>query len=188
MSLSDSLRITPLASEDIPSVSDVFKTAIVDAFEREGLGHLQADIRQEIESKIQMAYAALNPQDTAVYFWVARAGEVIVGTVSYAPCGEDIRVCTDNRLDAVGELGSLYVLPEYQGQGAGSALIEEVKAFLRKRGIYEFCLDSGYKRAQARWLRKFGTPYISVQDYWGPDSVHMIWLCSVIDPEDSEHE
>lgn len=186
MSLSDSLSITPLASGDIPSVSAVFKLTIADAFEREGLGHLQADIRQEIETKIKMTYAALNPQDTDVYLWVARAGEAVVGTVSYAPCGEDIRDCTDNRLAAVGELGSLYVLPAYQGQGVGSALIEEVLDCLRERGISEFCLDSGYKRAQARWLRKFGTPYTAVQDYWGPDSVHMVWLCSVRDPEDSE--
>lgn len=130
-----SLSITPLAPEDIPSVSKLFKVTIADAFEREGLGHLQEDIRQETAAKIQMANAALNPQDTDVYFWLARSGGVVIGTVSYAPCGEDIRNCTDNRLSAVGELGSLYVLPEIQGQGVGSALIEEVTVFLRKRGF-----------------------------------------------------
>ncbi|WP_342477816.1 GNAT family N-acetyltransferase [Paenibacillus sp. FSL H7-0350] len=185
VSILGSLSITPLAPEDISSVSKLFKVTIADAFEREGLGHLQADIRQETAAKIQMANAALNPQDTDVYFWLARSGGVVIGTVSYAPCGEDIRNCTDNRLSAVGELGSLYVLPEFQGQGVGSALIEEVTVFLRKRGISEFCLDSGYKRAQDRWLRKFGTPHAAVQDYWGPDSIHMVWLCSLGHPEDS---
>ncbi|MNC76709.1 hypothetical protein D3C75_1284870 [compost metagenome] len=70
-------------------------------------------------------------------------------------------------------------MPEYQGQGIGSALIAELMAFLRKQGIAEFCLDSGYRRAQTRWLRKFGEPYAVVKDYWGPDSVHMVWLCTV---------
>ncbi|WP_340023048.1 GNAT family N-acetyltransferase [Paenibacillus sp. FSL K6-1096] len=185
MSRIDLLSITPLAPEDIPSVSNVFRITIKDAFEREGLGHLQDDLRQEIEAKNRMAQDSLYPQNTAVYFWVARAGGTIVGTISYSPCGEDVRKCTDNRLAAVGELGSLYVLPEYQGKGVGSALIEEVMNFLMKRGIPEFCLDSGYKRAQARWLRKFGAPYAAVHDYWGPDSVHMVWLCSVSDLEDS---
>lgn len=185
VSILGSLCITPLAPEDIPSVSNLFKVTIADAFEREGLGHLQADIRQEITAKIRKANDSLNPLETDVYFWVARADGIIIGTVSYAPCGEDIRNCTDNRLSAVGELGSLYVLPGNQGKGVGSALIDEVMGFFRKRGISEFCLDSGYKRAQDRWLRKFGTPYAAVQDYWGPGSVHMVWLCSVGDPEDS---
>ena len=88
-------------------------------------------------------------------------------------------MCTGHQLDAVGELGSLYILPEYQGQGIGSALIGELLEFLREQGIDRFCLDSGYQRAQRRWLQKFGEPYITVKDYWGPDSVHMVWLCTV---------
>lgn len=130
VSILGSLCITPLAPEDIPSVSNLFKVTIADAFEREGLGHLQADIRQEITAKIRKANDSLNPLETDVYFWVARADGIIIGTVSYAPCGEDIRNCTDNRLSAVGELGSLYVLPGNQGKGVGSALIDEVMGFL----------------------------------------------------------
>jgi GNAT superfamily N-acetyltransferase len=81
----------------------------------------------------------------------------------------------------VGELGSLYVLPSYQGLGVGSTLIKELMAYLSKQGIEQFCLDSGYQRAQVKWLRKFGEPYKVVKDYWGPDSVHMVWLCKVSD-------
>jgi len=82
-------------------------------------------------------------------------------------------------LDHLGELGSLYVAPSYQNQGIGSALIKEMMIFLKEQGIEQFCLDSGYKRAQTRWLRKFGEPYKVVKDYWGPDSIHMVWLCNV---------
>ncbi|AIQ61745.1 GCN5 family acetyltransferase [Paenibacillus borealis] len=173
------LNIYPLTEDDISPVSDLYKLAITDAFESEGLGHLQGDIQQEIESKIRMAAASLNPPNSDIFFWVARIDGRVVGTISYAPCGEDIRVCTGNRLDAVGELGSLYVLPEYQGQGIGSALIAMLMVFLREQGITQFCLDSGYRRAQTRWLRKFGQPYAVVKDYWGPDSVHMVWLSTV---------
>lgn len=173
------LNINPLTEDDISPVSDLYKLAITDAFESEGLGHLQGDIKQEIESKIRMAAASLNPLNSDIWFWVARIDGVVAGTISYAPCGEDIRVCTGNQLDAVGELGSLYVLPEYQGQGIGSALIAMLIVFLREQGIDRFCLDSGYRRAQTRWLRKFGEPYVIVKDYWGPDSAHMVWLCPV---------
>ena len=79
------------------------------------------------------------------------------------------------------QLGSLFVLPRYQGQGVGSALISAMVAHLYKQGIEQFFLDSGYKLAQKRWLRKFGEPYKVVKDYWGPDYDHMIWLCKVID-------
>ncbi|MEK3685757.1 GNAT family N-acetyltransferase [Paenibacillus sp. FSL R10-2736] len=173
------LNINPLTEDDISPVSDLYKIAITDAFESEGLGHLQVDIQQEIGSKIRMAAASLNPPNSDTWFWVARIDGRVVGTISYAPCGEDIRVCSGNQLDAVGELGSLYVLPGYQGQGIGSALVEELMVFLRKQGITQFCLDSGYRRAQTRWQRKFGEPYVIVKDYWGPDSVHMVWLCTV---------
>ena len=44
-------------------------------------------------------------------------------------------------------MGSIFVLPEYQGQGIGSALIDYLLAYLKQEGIKEFCLDSGYEQA-----------------------------------------
>nr|WP_313640695.1 GNAT family N-acetyltransferase [Paenibacillus sp.] len=35
-------------------------------------------------------------------------------------------------MDHLGELGSLYVVPSYQGQGIGSALIKEMMNFLKE--------------------------------------------------------
>ncbi|WP_379153293.1 GNAT family N-acetyltransferase [Paenibacillus sp. sgz5001063] len=173
------LSISTLTPEDIQPVIQLFTCSISDAFEQEGLAYLQEDIHNEVEKKKLMAEASLDSRNTSPYFLVAKIDGVIVGTISFAPCGEDIRSCTGNQLDDVGELGSLYIMPNYQGQGVGSALIKELMAYLRQQGIEQFCLDSGYTRAQARWLRKFGVPYRTVKDYWGPDSVHMVWLCKV---------
>jgi len=114
-------------------------------------------------------------------FMLAKTGDLVIGTISYGPCGDDIKICTDNQLDAVGEVGSIYVLPEYYGQGVASALIGAMAAYLYQSGVEQFCLDSGYKHAQKRWLRKFGEPYKIAKDYWGEGSDHMIWLCKVID-------
>ncbi|MRN57270.1 GNAT family N-acetyltransferase [Paenibacillus monticola] len=180
MNKDDKLTIGNLTQADTLSVNQLFEASITDAFEKEGLGHFQDDIQQEIENKKRLVERALDPTTMDTYFLLAKINEVVVGTISYRPCGEDIRICTENELDDVGELGSLYVLPSYQSQGVGSSLIKGMLASLKKQGVDRFCLDSGYKRAQERWLRKFGEPYKTVEDYWGPGSIHMVWLCNTM--------
>ncbi|WP_019911520.1 GNAT family N-acetyltransferase [Paenibacillus sp. HW567] len=181
MTATNQLTVHTLTQGDRQAVNQLFHASITDAFEKEGLGHLQEDIQHEVDHKNQMVDAFLHPAKSDTHFLVAEIKGTVVGTISFGPCDKDISACTANQLDAVGELGSLYVLPGYQGHGVGSALIKELMAYLRKQGIEQFCLDSGYRRAQTRWLRKFGEPYAAVKDYWGPDSVHMVWLCKVSD-------
>jgi hypothetical protein len=52
---------------------------------------------------------------------------------------------------------------------------------LEKKGIEEFCLDSGYKSAQKIWINKFGNPQYHLKDYWGKDADHMVWRIQVKD-------
>jgi GNAT superfamily N-acetyltransferase len=166
---------------DVKSACQVFETSIPDAFEKEGLGFLKEHIHREIIHKKHLLGVSLDLPGSNIYFLIAKLDGAVVGTISFGTCGEDIKKCTENQIHSVGELGSLYVLPRHQGQGIGSAMINAMVAHLSTQGIDQFCLDSGYKRAQKRWLRKFGVPYKVVKDYWGPDSDHMIWLCKVID-------
>ncbi|MDP4097780.1 GNAT family N-acetyltransferase [Paenibacillus sp. P96] len=175
------LTITQFSPSDLEQVCHVFETAIPNAFEQDGIGHLTDDMRAEIEYKINTFRSAMDRDEPETCFWLAKREGVVVGTVSFGPSGEDIKACTGNQLEQVGELGSLYVLPDDQGQGIASALIREVVTYLHERGIEQFCLDSGYKSAQAKWTKKFGEPYVVVKDYWGPDTAHMVWLCSVVD-------
>lgn len=177
----DDLQISKLTQADAESAFQVYETAIPDAFEKEGLEDLKEDIHGEVTHKKHMLDTAISRPDSDIFFLVAKLNEAIIGAISFGPCGEDIKKCTDNRLQSIGELGSLFILPRYQGQGVGSALIKAMAAQLHKRGIEQFCLDSGYKRAQQRWIRKFGVPYKIVKDYWGPGADHMIWLCKVRD-------
>ncbi|MEK3942900.1 GNAT family N-acetyltransferase [Paenibacillus sp. FSL H3-0310] len=181
MNKSNPMTISTLSPAEFESTCSVFETSIQDAFEKEGLDHLQDDIQSEIDHKKQMVMTSLDTTTGEPYFLLAKIEEQVVGTISFGPCGEDIQTCTDHQLDEIGELGSLYIMPSYQGQGVGSALIKEMMIFLKKQGVEQFCLDSGYKHAQVRWQRKFGQPYKVVEDYWGPDSVHMVWFCNVND-------
>lgn len=173
--------IDSLRESDLKSAERVFEAAIPDAFEKEGLSFMKEEIQGEILHKKKMLKEALNMPDAGIYFLVAKLEEKIIGIISISPCGADIKKCTQNELAHLQELGSLYVLPEYQDQGIGSALIGAMIEHLSAQGIEEFCLDSGYKRAQKRWQRKFGAPCQVVADYWGPGSDHMIWHCRVAD-------
>lgn len=177
----EGLVISNPTQADIESAYEVFEKSISDAFEKEGLGHLKEDISEEIEHKKHLLNLSLDSSDSDIYFLIAKQDETVIGTISFGPCGEAIMECTKNQLKDVGELGSLYVLPFYQGQGVGSALIKAMLAQLYKQGVNQFCLDSGYKRAQKKWVRKFGKTYKVEKDYWGLGIDHMIWLCKVID-------
>ncbi|NLV92316.1 MAG: GNAT family N-acetyltransferase [Firmicutes bacterium] len=175
------LVIAKPTRKDIESAYDVFATTITDAFEKEDIGHLKEDISKEIQHKKKlMAYAVANP-DSEVHFLVAKIDNRVIGTISFGPCGSDIKKCTNNELDAIGELGSLCVLPDFQGKGVGSALIHAMIKYLAELGVRYFCLDSGYQQAQRKWLRKFGEPYRIAKDYWGKGLDHMVWLCRVVD-------
>lgn len=175
------LIITNASSMDIESANQVFELSIPDAFEKEGLGSLKEDIEREVLNKVRMLESTFSSAESDTYFLLAKSKDAVVGTISFGPCGEDIIICTDNELKDLGELGSLYVLPEFQGQGIGSALINALAKELYEQGIMQFCLDSGYKRAQKRWLRKFGAPIKIFKDYWAPGTDHFIWKCNVID-------
>ncbi|MBU2703498.1 GNAT superfamily N-acetyltransferase [Sporomusaceae bacterium BoRhaA] len=177
----NNLYIVRPTRDDVILAYQVFETAIADAFEKEGLGSEQKFINSEIMQKKRLLDAAIAQPNLDIDFLVAKLEEIVVGTISFGPCGEHIRECTEKRCHSVGELGSLYILPRYQGQGVGSALIAAMAEKLSKQGIDQFCLDSGYRRAQEKWLRKFGAPYKAIKDYWGPGSEHMIWFCNVAD-------
>jgi GNAT superfamily N-acetyltransferase len=139
----DDVFIIKPTKEDIKSAYDVFEVSIRDAFEKEGLGDLKEDILAEIENKSNLFSYSLDNKDLDVFFLVAKLDERVIGTISFGPCGTDIKKCTNHELDAIGELGSLYVLPHYQGHGVGSILIHAMIKYLHELGIEQFCLDSG---------------------------------------------
>ncbi|WP_461368037.1 GNAT family N-acetyltransferase [Candidatus Darwinibacter acetoxidans] len=172
------LEIRKPEHSDLEQACDVFARSIALAFAEEGI---TAEAPAEIAFKQELLRRAVQADDSELVFFVARLAGKVIGTISYGPCGEDIRRCTAGELAEVGELGSLYVLPEFQGQCVASALIAKMAAYLQSRGVQRFALDCGLKQAQAKWRQKFGPPYKVVKDYWGPGAHHMIWLCSTAD-------
>lgn len=54
-------------------------------------------------------------------------------------------------------------------------LLNAMYVSLLARGEDSFCLDSGYKSAQAIWTRKIGKAEYVDKDKWGEGNPHMVW-------------
>jgi GNAT superfamily N-acetyltransferase len=161
--------------EDIDELHQFFSIVITDTFAREGLSGLIDDIEAEIQSKKNLLHMDFNSKGNKRYFLIALEENKIIGTIEYGPASEIIQDCTNGNLGNHVEVGTVFVLPDYQRQGVGNKLLAEMLHTLKALGIVEFCLDSGYKNAQTIWKKKFGEPDYLLKDYWGQGQDHMIW-------------
>lgn len=159
----------------IEKLHSLFQVVITDTFEKEGVGHDIQGMKGEVEEKKRLLKEDIESNGNNHFFLIACYKEEIVGSISYGPCGKAIQECSKGKLNNVGEIGTVYIHPEYQKKGIGTLLLNSIFIALLSRNIEEFCLDSGYKSAQKFWEKKLGTPDIIVKDYWGEGFDHMIW-------------
>lgn len=162
--------------EDREQLNDFFRTVITDTFIQEGIGDQLNDLNEEIEGKRKYLESDFESNGENRYFLIAFYDDKIIGSIEYGPANEIIRKCTNNLFV---EVGTVFVHPYYQRNGVGNLLLKAMYDTLPQRGIEEFWLDSGYKRAQSIWKKKFGEPEILLKDYWGKDFDHMIWRVRV---------
>lgn len=151
-----------------------FKRVIEDTIEKEKI-ELPYFLEEEVGEKMKLLGKYLAKEGEGRIFLVAWHGERIVGTISYAPCNEAVVEILGMDLEDAGEIGTVYVDPEYQRRGVGGALLSAMCMELLKRRIKSFYLDSGYRRAQKYWRGKLGDPIRVVRDYWDKGADHMIW-------------
>lgn len=172
-----------------PNLNDVdelylfFRIVITNTYKNEGLSQLLDDIENEINSKKQYLKSDFDSNGESRYFLLAidTSNNKIIGTIEIGPASTLINSCTGGVLKNLYEIGTVFILPEYQRKGIGSLLLHTMFLTLLSRGITEYCLDSGYKNAQSIWTKKFGKPNYVLKDYWGESSDHMIWKKSLHD-------
>ncbi len=167
--------------EDIPELKRFFRTVINDTFEKEGIGEMVEDMNEEIKAKDDYLESDLESDGENRYFLIASVDGRIIGSIEYGQASELIIKCTNNALKGTAEVGTIFVHPDYQGKGIGNRLLHSMYMLLHRKGIAEFCLDSGYRMAQQIWKKKFGEPDYLLFDYWGKDQHHMIWRIKVAD-------
>jgi GNAT superfamily N-acetyltransferase len=161
--------------EDIAELTEFFKMVITDTFNKEGIGGLIDDREKEIEAKKEYLLQDFSSRGEDRYFLLAEADGKVIGTIEFGPPSELILEGTNEEYSNLLEVGTVFVHPDLQGMGIGSLLLKSLYPVFKEREIKEFCLDSGYKRAQEIWKRKFGMPAVVMEDYWGGGAHHMIW-------------
>lgn len=167
--------------EEIEPINDFFEIVLRDTFERNGISDLVDLIAEEIENKRRFLNQDIESDGKNRYFLIAKEHDKIVGSIEYGPSNELIISCTNGELKDLVEIGTVFVHPDYQMKGIGSMMLNQIFKELEKKGIKEFCLDSGYKSAQKIWINKFGKPEYHLRDYWGENADHMVWRVNVED-------
>ncbi|MFJ8262063.1 GNAT family N-acetyltransferase [Rummeliibacillus sp. NPDC094406] len=165
--------------ENIKELNHFFRLVITDTFTKEGIGEKLDDIEDEIEAKEKYLESDFESNGENRYFLIALYDDKIIGSIEYGPASELICNCTKNALKNLIEIGTVFVHPDYQSNGVGNLLLNSMYITLQQRGIEEFCLDSGYIRAQNIWKKKFGYPDYLLKDYWDDGYDHMIWRIKV---------
>ncbi|MBP0726676.1 GNAT family N-acetyltransferase [Bacillus sp. RG28] len=168
---------------DFEDLSQFFRIVITDTYIREGIGHLLDDIEKEIDIKQKYLNLDIESNGENRYFLLAVINNQVIGSIEYGPVSNLISELTNNSLKEVVEVGTVYVHPDFQDIGIGTLLLNVMYLTLKNKGIEDFCLDSGYKRAQKIWTNKFGEPDYLIKDYWSQGFHHMIWRRSISEME-----
>ncbi|MEF7437908.1 GNAT family N-acetyltransferase [Paenibacillus lautus] len=160
---------------DRKAMEHFFRFVITDTFAKEGLADLSEDIEQEIDSKIRCLNEDIATNGEQRYFLIGLIDNSVVSSIEFGPSNELIRKSSNGELRDVVEIATVFVHPDYQQQGIGSLMLQIMYLTLLNKGMMEFCLDSGYTRAQKIWKKKLGEPDYVLQDHWGSGVDHMIW-------------
>lgn len=166
---------------DQQEIDHLFSKTIRGAFEKEGAGDAIDEIEEQVCHKQSLISEDLKSKGGSRFFLVAELNGKIVGTISHGLRSELIAECADRDVSNMQEIASVYVLPEYQGQGITKILLSSMLLCLVSKGISEFCLDTGYENARQVWTKLLGKPSVIKKDYWAEDTDHCVWFKSVAD-------
>ena len=115
--------------EDKEKLQKFFKLVINDTFIKEGIENEIYDLEEEIQTKNKYLQYDLESEGKLRYFLIAEYNENIVGTIEYGKSSELIDSCTNGELKDLFEVGTVFVMPDYQKQGISSLLLNAIYAF-----------------------------------------------------------
>ncbi|GAB6108177.1 GNAT family N-acetyltransferase [Fusibacter bizertensis] len=171
----DQLCIVRPQNKDVAAIEVLFERVLEDNWEKNGLWDLESDLQEEIELKKSFLAMDLSTQGKEKYFLIAKVDGRVVGTIEIGKANETIETCGSEFINELPEIGTVFVLPEFQGRGIGSFMMEAMCQYLKKESYKGFFIDSGYKTAQEIWIHKYGEPTFLLKDHWGPGLDHMVW-------------
>jgi L-amino acid N-acyltransferase YncA len=164
MANSDNLIVRPSASEDIPKITEIYGKSVL-----EGLGSFEIDPPDELE----MTARRNNILEQQLPYLVAEKGETILG-YAYASLYRP-RPAYRNSIE-----NSVYVSQEAQGQGVGTALLQQLIEkcrLLDKKQMIAVIGDSG-NRSSIALHRAHGFRLVGILEAVGYK--HDRWVDTVI--------
>ncbi|HAS73409.1 MAG TPA: hypothetical protein DCS67_04635 [Clostridiales bacterium UBA8960] len=173
------IEIASPAPSDQAEIDHLIETVLKDNWIKNDLMAFEDGLDEEIQTKKGYLNAYVKGADDARTFLMAKLHGDIVGIIEHGPVSDTIKDCKDEALNLLQEVGTVFVLPEYQGIGLGKRLMTAITDKLIELGETAFCIDSGYKTAQPIWTHLYGAPYYLMKDYWGPGGDHMVWKVKI---------
>ena len=170
----------PLLSER-EEIYSLFEKTIKQTFKSEGIDDDHELVTELIDDQKNLIDLDLETNGNEVYFLIAQADGRIAGTICHRPCSEVILECSKGKAKGMQEIGSVYILPEFQGKGLCKLLLNSMYITMKAKSFSEFWLDSGYTIARKVWKKLLGPPTIIMDDYWAPGAHHHLWLRSLDD-------
>lgn len=97
-------------------------------------------MENEIETKKQYLKNGLDSNGKNRYFLIAvdKKCNKIIGTIEYGHAGELIDTCTNGALKGMYEIGTVFVLPDYQRRGIGTLLLNAMFLTFLGKGFKNF--------------------------------------------------
>lgn len=171
-------RIVRPQAGDIEKIRALLLNTISDTFQKEKISATE-EIQTELENQMISLERYFNNTEQSAFYLIAKYQDEVIGTIGYGQPNNIILEHIELDSKTVPEIKSVYVAPQYQNKGVGTALLESIKKELINKKVKRFCLDCGYSGSQKYWQKKLGEPQRVLKDYWSDGSHHMVWLMDV---------
>ena len=114
--------------------------------------------------------------------YVALKKDDVIGTISHGRLSEPIQEAVDQGKIPEPDTALLttYVHPDFQRQGIGKFLVENVINELQSKGLKSFALDSSYQSGIAFWTKILGRQTLILEKYYENNYDCYIWYKEIL--------
>lgn len=166
------MRFRKIQTDDKKKASRLFEDCLTELISREGIsesGLLEAELMRlnaAVEASLETQYAQL---------FVAEESGILLGTIGLMPAGP-LAIAHAGAEAADLEMGCVYVNPVFQRNGVGNFLFHTAREQAKNAAASRFFLDAGFSSSRTYWTKRLGEPSVILQDFWGPDQPHALWV------------
>lgn len=173
------LTIQQFSKEYTRDCLDIIKRVVTDGFVESGIdiekekSHLENELRNQ-RDRIH-AYAN--------HYFLALGNTHLIGMIAYLDPCDAVHIAAkqlDIPITLVQEIVAVYVHPDFQRKGVGSALFSHMGGVFRKQHIPYFAVSTGYVRGKSFWTKKLGRESVILSTYYEGTPCH-VWIRPVGD-------